>query len=104
MSVSVFFASHLISSPFFSLSHLLLVSDPGSHSRLFPPPSHYGSCLAFFYREKTSALSSLVDSRRNAKNKSTTLARWAFSAEDTLEFEQRKVDSNEYCLGLFELR
>ena len=28
-------------------------SDPGSHSRLFSPPTHYGSCLAFFYCENT---------------------------------------------------
>ena len=40
-------------------------SDPGSHSRLFSPPTHYGSCLAFFSR-KISADSSLVDSRRIA--------------------------------------
>ena len=26
-------------------------SDLGSHSRLFSPPIHYGSCLAFFFRE-----------------------------------------------------
>ena len=26
-------------------------SDPGSHSRLFSPPTHYGSCLAFISRE-----------------------------------------------------
>ena len=39
-------------------------SDPGSHSRLFSPPTHYGSCLAFFFREKILAFSSLVDSRR----------------------------------------
>ena len=37
-------------------------SDPGSHSRLFYPPTHYGSCLAFLSREDFS--SSLVDSRR----------------------------------------
>ena len=23
-------------------------SDPGSHGRLFSPPTHYGSCIAFF--------------------------------------------------------
>ena len=23
-------------------------SDPGSHGRFFSPPTHYGSCLAFF--------------------------------------------------------
>ena len=38
-------------------------SDPGPHCRLFSPPTHDGSCLAFF-REKISALSSLVDSHR----------------------------------------
>ena len=41
-------------------------SDPGSRSRLFFPPTHY-SCsfrALHFYREKISALSSLVDSRR----------------------------------------
>ena len=37
-------------------------SDPGSHSRLFSPPTHYGSCLAFLSREDFS--SSLVDSPR----------------------------------------
>ena len=26
-------------------------SDPGSHSRLFSPPTHYGSCLAFLRRK-----------------------------------------------------
>ena len=39
-------------------------SDPGSQQALLPPP-HYGSCL-HFYREKTSTLASLVDSRRIA--------------------------------------
>ena len=40
-------------------------SDPGSHSRLFSPLTHYGPCLAFFFREM-SALSSLFDSDRIA--------------------------------------
>ena len=40
-------------------------SDPGSHSRLFPPPRHPTTVrVLHFYREKKSALSSLVDSRR----------------------------------------
>ena len=26
-------------------------SGPGSYSGLFPPPTHYGSCLAFLSRE-----------------------------------------------------
>ena len=38
-------------------------SDPGSHSRLFSPPTHYGPCLAFLSRQDfLSTLSSLVDS------------------------------------------
>ena len=39
--------SYLLSSPFYSLSPSRN-SDPGSHSRLFSPPTHYGPCLAFF--------------------------------------------------------
>ena len=39
-------------------------SDPGSHSKLSSPPTHYGLCLPFFYRKKLSALSSLVNSRQ----------------------------------------
>ena len=30
-------------------------SDPGWHSRLFCPPTHYGSCLAFLSREDFSS-------------------------------------------------
>ena len=60
-SFFVFFLSHSLSSPFYSLPPSRN-SDPGSHSRLFPPPTHYGSCLAFLSREDFS--SSLVDSRR----------------------------------------
>ena len=30
-------------------------SDPESNSRLFSPPTHYGSCLAFFSREDFSS-------------------------------------------------
>ena len=30
-------------------------SDPGSHRRLFIPPTHYGSCLAFLAREDFSS-------------------------------------------------
>ena len=59
--VLLFFPYHLLSS-FYSLPPSRN-SDSGSHSRLFFPPTHYGSCLAFF-REKISALSSLVDSHR----------------------------------------
>ena len=30
-------------------------SDPGSHSMLFSPPTHYGSCLVFLSREDFSS-------------------------------------------------
>ena len=48
------FAIHTYVSPF-------LNSDPGSHSKLFSPSTHNGSCLAFFSRED---FSSFFDSRR----------------------------------------
>ena len=52
-------------------------SDPGAHSRLFSSP-HYGSWLAF-YREKMSALSSLVDSRRTVCLPTLgALSNWSF--------------------------
>ena len=61
----------VLSSPFRSLSPSRN-SDPGSHAykTLLPPlktllpPLSYGSCLYFVHGEKTSAVSSLVDSRR----------------------------------------
>ena len=52
--VRFFFPSHLLSSPFCSLS-LLRSSDPGLHSRLFPPPTHYVWCLAFLSRDDFSS-------------------------------------------------
>ena len=58
--------------PFFSIPFIIFAllfslppsrnSDQGSHSRLFPPPPYYGSCLAILSRGDFS--SSLVDSRR----------------------------------------
>ena len=39
-------------------------SDPGSHSRLFSPSTHYGLCLAFLSREYFRSFFTLVDSRR----------------------------------------
>ena len=55
-----FFSSHLLLSPFsFSLPPRRN-SDPGSHSKLFSPPLHYGSYL--LSREDFSSF--LVDSRR----------------------------------------
>ena len=57
----VYFSSLLLSSRFFSLPPSRN-SDPVSHSSSppFPPTVR----VLHFYREKTSALSSLVDSRR----------------------------------------
>ena len=54
---SFFFSSHLLSSPFFFCLPPSRNSDPGSHinSRLFFPPLHYGSCLAFLSREDFSS-------------------------------------------------
>ena len=54
---SFFFPSHLFSSPFYSLSLLVVtqIGVPGFHSRLFFPPTHCGSCLAFFSREEFSS-------------------------------------------------
>ena len=51
-------------SPFFSRSLLLtVVTQIRGHKAGSSPPSHYGSRLPF-YREKSSVLSSLVDSRQ----------------------------------------
>ena len=66
-SVSQFFF-FCLSIPFiiFALPFSLLPSrnsGPGPQSRLFSLHPHYGACLAF-YREKISALSSLVNFRR----------------------------------------
>ena len=35
-----------------SYSYNSPISDPGSHSKLFSPPTHYGSCLAFFFARR----------------------------------------------------
>ena len=43
-----YFSSHLLSSPFFFSLPPRRNSDPGSHSRLFFHPPHYGSCLGIF--------------------------------------------------------
>ena len=51
---SLFCPSDSFSWPFFSLS-LFRNSDPGSHSRRFSSPTHYGPCLAFFSREDLSS-------------------------------------------------
>ena len=46
-----FFSSLLLSSSFLFSLPPSRNSDPGSHSRLFSPAAHYGSCLACFSRE-----------------------------------------------------
>ena len=58
-----FFPSHLLSSPFFSLS-LLVVTQIRGHIAGSSPPLPTTVRALHFYREKISALSSLVDSRR----------------------------------------
>ena len=60
----LFFSSHLLSSPFYSLPPSRN-SDPGSHTVAGSCPRLPTTVRALhFYREKISALSSLVDSRR----------------------------------------
>ena len=49
-------------SPFFSVPFVIFAllfslpprsnSDPGSHSRPFSPPTHYGSCVGFFFARR----------------------------------------------------
>ena len=58
-----FFAIPFLSSPFCSLS-LLVVTQIRGHIAGFPPPYPLRFVPCIFYREKISALSSLVDSRR----------------------------------------
>ena len=53
-------------------------SDPGSHSRLFCPPYPLRFVPCIFYREKISALSSLVDSRRMWLPTLGALSSWSF--------------------------
>ena len=63
---SVLLPSHLLPSLFFSLSLLVVTQIRGHIASFPPPPLHHGSCLGrHFYRENISAISSLVDSRRN---------------------------------------
>ena len=61
-----FVPSHLLYSPFFSLSILVVTQIRGHIARSSPPSQllyvRLVPCL--FYRERTQALSSLVDSRR----------------------------------------
>ena len=57
------FPSHLLSSPFYYLSLLVVTQIRGHIAGSFPPLPTTVRAL-HFYREKISALSSLVDSRR----------------------------------------
>ena len=50
--------------PCCSLSLVVVTQMRGHTAGSSPPPPHYGACLALFCRGKTSARSSLVDSRR----------------------------------------
>ena len=51
---SIFFFPFFFSIPFIIFALLFSLppsrnSDPGSHGRLFFPPTHHGSCLCFFF-------------------------------------------------------
>ena len=59
----MFFPSHLLSSPFCSLSHLVVTQVRGLIAGSSPPLPTTVRAL-HFYREKISSLASLVDSRR----------------------------------------
>ena len=60
-----YFSSHLFSSPFCSLSLLVVTQIRGHIAGSSFPPTLYDSCLACLSRDDfRSALSSLVDSRR----------------------------------------
>ena len=61
--LGIYFPSHLLSSPFCSLSLLIVTQIRGHIAGSFPPLPATVRAL-HFYREKISALSSLVDSRR----------------------------------------
>ena len=59
MIFQIFFASFAPALTMFSLPPILINSrnsDPGSHSRLFSPRPHHGSCLAFLSREDFSSI------------------------------------------------
>ena len=62
-AIYLFFPSHLSPSPSY-IRHRNLDTGTRSKQALLPPPSHYGTCLGRrFYRDKSAALYSLVDSR-----------------------------------------
>ena len=57
-------------------------SDPGSHSRLFSPPTHYGSCLAFLPREDFSSFFP----RRLASNCAININNISIFVKDVIAF------------------
>ena len=87
-----YFPSHLLSSPVCSLPSSRN-SDPGSHSRPFSPPTHYGSCLAFLSREDFSSFFP----RRLASN--CAFPRKALSAVDPFFIFANifKISLQQYC-------
>ena len=62
-------------------------SDPGSNSKLFSPPTHYGSCLAFLSREDFSSFFP----RRLASD--CAYPRYALSVVDPFLLSQIKSES-----------
>ena len=77
--VRIFFPSHLLSSPFYLLSLLVVTQIRGHIAGSFPPLPTTVRAL-HFYREKISALSSLVDSRRIVLTHARgALSSWSFS-------------------------
>ena len=62
--VLLFFPSHSVCSPFYSPSLLVVTQIRGHIAGSSPPLPTTVRALQFFYREKISALSSLVASRR----------------------------------------
>ena len=97
-----FFSSHLLSSPFFfSLPPTRSCnSDPGSHNRLFSPPPHYGSCLAFLSRDYFFSSSF---PRRLASNCAYPRYVQAFSAVDPFFILLRVINSKSHHKAGFEL-
>ena len=58
--MNIYTSKYIFSIPFTIFALLFSLppsrnSDPGSHGRLFSPPTHGGSCLAFLSREDFSS-------------------------------------------------
>ena len=90
--VFIFIYFYFFSIPFIIFALLLSLSpsrnsDPGSHSRLFSPPAHYGSCIAFFSREDFSSFFP----RRLTSN--CAYPRQALSAVDPVSFFCKEIQN-----------